>query len=379
MKPLNIAITLNVQSDPTQSIWYNGGNQHCIFLYMLLKRSAAAKNVWLCHSGSIAPYPAGMMLDAFRADLRPIQEAIYETDLLVEMNLSLGPDFHVVLRERGGKSVSYRFGNDYVIAIEAVAFGCHDWLPNPYNTRFDEIWTNPQHMHTCATFFAKTTRAPVFEMPHLWSPYFIDLARRRDPDIDRLWGYRPGARPKAIGIFEPNLNVVKSTIIPMLIADEVFKSDPAALAQVYMTNTEKLKDNPVFKHLALGLDMIQAGRASADGRFPFVEFAAKFTDIVVSHQWENGLNYLFYEALYGGYPLIHNSPFLGDAGYAYEGFDIDDGARALRLALTEHDANIKGYAKRAQGVLRGVDPLNAAVIAAYDRRIAALFADQRGG
>ncbi|WP_175029443.1 DUF2827 family protein, partial [Burkholderia seminalis] len=38
MKP-NIAITINVQRDATQSIWYNGANQHCVYLYMLLKQS----------------------------------------------------------------------------------------------------------------------------------------------------------------------------------------------------------------------------------------------------------------------------------------------------------------------------------------------------
>jgi hypothetical protein len=374
MKQINIAITLTILDDPVQSIWYNGGNQHCLFLYMLLKQCAAARNVWLCHNGPIAAYPPGMMLDRFKPDLRPIQEAIYETDLLIEMNLSLGPDFHNVVRERGGKRVNYRFGNDYVLAVEAVNFACHDWIPNPYGTVFDEVWTNAQYIHSAASFFSKTTRAPVHILPHLWSPYFLDLARGANSEIDRLWGYKPGDRPKAIGVFEPNLSVVKSTLIPMFIANEVFKSDPGAIRQVYLTNTEKLKENPVFKHLALALEMIQAGRASADGRFPFVEFAAKFTDIVVSHQWENGMNYLFYESLYGGYPLVHNSAFLGEAGYRYSGFDIDDGARALLLALTEHDANLKSYRKHAQGVLKAVDPLDAQVVQTYATRIAALFA-----
>jgi hypothetical protein len=29
---INIAITMDVQQDANQSIWYNGANQHCIFL-----------------------------------------------------------------------------------------------------------------------------------------------------------------------------------------------------------------------------------------------------------------------------------------------------------------------------------------------------------
>jgi hypothetical protein len=374
MKRPNIAITFNVEADPTQSIWYNGGNQHCVFLYQMLKRWAGAAHVWLCYSGAVTEIPRGLMIDAFRADLRPIQEAIYETDLLIEMNLFLGPDFYEVLRGRGGKAVSYRFGNDYVIAVETVSLNAHDWAPNPHRTVFDEVWTNAQHMRTCASFFAAMAKAPVFELPHLWSPLFFETALARDPDLKGHWGYKPGARPKNIGLFEPNINVVKSAILPMLIVDEAFRRSPEAIGHVYMTNTEKLKENKAFKHMALGLDMVQAGRASADGRFPFVEFAGRFVDIIVTHQWENGLNYLFYEALHGGYPLVHNSEFLGDAGYHYDGFDIAAGADALTRALFTHDDHLKAYQKSAQAVLRKVNPLNPDVLAPYVARIKALFA-----
>ncbi len=39
------------------------------------------------------------------------------------------------------------------------------------------------------------------------------------------------------------------------------------------------------------------------------------------HQWENAQNYVYYEALHAGYPLIHNSHLLDDCGYRYHNFD----------------------------------------------------------
>ena len=33
-------------------------------------------------------------------------------------------------------------------------------------------------------------------------------------------------------------------------------------------------------------------------------------DILLSHQWNNALNYLYLEALYKNIPLVHNSDFL---------------------------------------------------------------------
>ncbi len=376
MAAINISITMNVEAQPGQSIWYNGANQHCVFLYLLLKSWPGAANVWLCHDGEIDPYPPGMMLEAFRADLRPIQKAIYETDLVIEMNASLGPDFYQVLHARGGKSIAYKFGNDYVFAAEAICFGAHGWIPNPHRTRHAEIWTNPHHMKTCAGFFATLERAPVISLPHLWSPYFLDQSLVRDAETRAQWGYRPQTGRRRVGVFEPNLNVVKTTLIPLLICETLHRRRPDALAHLFMTNTFGIKDNPTFKHIALGLDIVQAGKATAEPRFPFVDYAARHVDVIVAHQWENGLNYLFYEALHGGYPLVHNSPFLGEAGYAYPDFDIEAGADALARALDTHDADLEGYVARARRVLDAVDPARPPVLAPYAARLEALFADR---
>ena len=46
---------------------------------------------------------------------------------------------------------------------------------------------------------------------------------------------------------------------------------------------------------------------------------------VVTHQTLNELTNLYFETLYLGLPLIHNSPMLEDYGYYYNDFDLEKG------------------------------------------------------
>jgi hypothetical protein len=46
------------------------------------------------------------------------------------------------------------------------------------------------------------------------------------------------------------------------------------------------------------------------GRFKLPWFLSDNVDVVLSHQWGNALNYLYLDAMYAGYPVVHNSPYL---------------------------------------------------------------------
>lgn len=72
-------------------------------------------------------------------------------------------------------------------------------------------------------------------------------------------------------------------------------------------------------------------------------------DVLLSHHWNNGLNYLSLEALYHNIPLVHNSEFFQEVGYFYPDFDVHKGAEALEDALTNHKANfLEHQAKNKQ-------------------------------
>jgi hypothetical protein len=100
---------------------------------------------------------------------------------------------------------------------------------------------------------------------------------------------------------------------------------------------------------------------------------AEHVDAVVAHHWENAQNYIYYEALHGGYPLVHNSHLIGECGYRYRDFDCEEGGAALVRAFAEHDANLGAYRQTAQAFLRTLDPADERNVQAYREAIDALF------
>jgi hypothetical protein len=252
--------------------------------------------------------------------------------------------------------VTLRVGNDYVIDIERMIFGRPHGLLMA-GTPYDEIWTLPEYERIGMHYYGSAMRAPVRIMPHLWSPIVMDRATAKQP-AERRFGYRPGRTKWRLGLFEPNICMVKTSHLAMLLADVAHRTNPRFIEYVRAYNTLHLKDHATFVGFANSLDIVKHGIATFEGRFPIYECLTTQADAVISHHWENGQNYLYYEVLYGGYPLIHNSTFIGDTGYYYPEFDCEEGALALMQAFAQHDADLENYRKKASTFLRTLAPEN---------------------
>jgi hypothetical protein len=68
-----------------------------------------------------------------------------------------------------------------------------------------------------------------------------------------------------------------------------------------------------------------------------------YADIAVSHQWENNLNYLYFDLAWMGWPIVHNALFCKDVGYYYSEFNYEEGGKQLLNAIYNHDNNIEEY------------------------------------
>lgn len=386
------------------SIWTNGAAQNCVFLLRLLQHSGRVGRVIAINAGEDVPdAPKAMMLGGLGIEFKRLEEVIDDLDVLVEAGAQVSAANVARVRANGGKAVAYRFGNAFVIDAERTIHG----LPSGsiFNgSRFDEVWTNPQHVATCAAYWETCYRAPVRVLPHIWEPLFLERAVSEFP-ADLSWGYRPAPGGKRVAIFEPNIDIVKTCVIPMLVCEEAHRRCRGALSAVFVTNAKQVvareyqqvnRDKPehaplfmltrktelmqheTFRHFAGNLDIVKDGLASFEHRYNTPWFLAKHADVVVSHQWENGLNYAYYDALHGGYPLIHNSPLLPlGVGYRYDGFDTRDGARALLEAVTHHDANADDYTERAQHFLDSVHALAPQNIQAHEAALERLTAQEQ--
>lgn len=352
----NIGITFFASQDPRHTIWSNGTLQNVLFLALMLRASGQAGEIWLINGGDADTLPPWLRLAGLDFNLVRFEQVSDQIDVLIEGGAQVQPAQARLIHERKGVVVAYRCGNDYIMDAERI---CFDLPPGPMfnGSYFDEIWTQPQHETMCRSFWELGLRAPVRVMPHIWSPAFIQLMANnlQKAEPDAVFGYQPGTRSKRIGIFEPNLNVIKTFITPLLICEAAYRQTPSALREVYITNTTDLTEHPTFQNLVQSTELHRDRIISFEARYSLPLFLARFADVVVSHQWENGLNYLYYDVLFGGYPLVHNSPFLRHVGYYYPDFDAQQGAAALLDAIDHHDQNLDDYRRQANAHLGKVD------------------------
>jgi hypothetical protein len=352
-----------------ESIWTNGGVQHCAFLWLLLRK--AGHRVIAINGGDGDSDKPPSMLAALGIEFVRFHDVADDIDVLIECGAQVSAEEVERVHRHGGKAVAFKYGNAYVIDTERVIHGKP--AGSIFNGgRFDEVWTNPQHVDTCASYWETMYRCPVRVLPHIWDPCFVNATLAQFPP-GLVFGYQPGRAKKRVATFEPNSNIVKSCTIPMLVCENAYRRRPELLGDVYITNAEKLKGHLTFQRFAGALDIVKDGLCSFEARYNTPWFLAKHADAVVSHQWENGLNYAYYDALYGGYPLVHNSPMV-PVGYRYHGFDAQGGADALIDALEHHDANGHDYCRAAARFLDTVRATAPANVDAHDRALTSLLA-----
>lgn len=361
MKPvrqIRVGITLLVRKG-AQSVWENGIFQNVFFLAQTLSASPhiAQASIVCCGDGN-AEDRARFMEDS------PVpwideQQALQQLDVLIEMSSGMPDAWVNQFRARGSKLVVYAVGNDFAIDAERLAFQLPHGRIIPQTPR-DAVWTLEEYRKTCKPYYEALFRVPVQIMPHLWGPDFIE--RQLQPG---QWNYQPGRKRWRVAIVEPNICTVKTSHVPMLVCDAAHRVNPDILERVCVFNSAQFNAHPLFHPFANSLNFVQHGLGLFAGRQSMVEILTGHADALVCHQWENAQNYVYYEALHGGYPLIHNSHLLGECGYRYHDFDCKEGAQVLLDAFRCHDAELPHYRARATSYLHALNPANPKNVQTY--------------
>jgi hypothetical protein len=305
-----------------------------IFLALLFQR---LPEVEFCAFVSCPPggAPVHPLADLYGIRTMQLADIGDQLDVLFEVGARAETEFTAPFRQRGGKLISYVAGNTMIMNFEALANGV------PYGdfineVPFDAVWITPQHWRTNHAYSA-ITRTPNVELaPHIWSPLCLEQS---------AFGLKvnPHWRPPAeltwrIGVFDPNVNVVKTFHFPLLVCEQAHRLDPNLINRVLVFSASQLMGNPHFEQFCAALDLGRESRVFAEQRYLVAQMLGSHIDAVVTHQWENALNYLYWDVLYLGWPLIHNSKEFQEAGYYYPAFDPQTGGEVLRDALKSHVA-----------------------------------------
>jgi hypothetical protein len=205
-------------------------------------------------------------------------------------------------------------------------------------------------------------KKPVHRVSHLWNPCVLKKrAETMSKVAESALFYNPAFHTGSqidIIIPEPNIAFIKNAWLPLVACEELHMRRPDLINHVYVFN---------FPEHAAAYEMIDGLSVRSKIR-PFkrkemdeilVHFSLQSAiPIFLTHHNNNSLNYVYYEALHYGFPLVHNSADLAAAGAGYYYADIADCADALVTAATTHHDRLETYKDCARQFLQTVDPLN---------------------
>lgn len=367
--PTRPAVGISLFARDGQAIWENGIHQNIAYLAMMLKRSDRVGPVYFLNGGDARSLPAGLDLDGLDIPLVQPHDVTHELDVVIEMGAQLPVEWLKHMKALGKKRVACFVGHTYSALAETPIFekpSGHIFNGAP----FDEVWVLEKSQTTDVPLLRTLTRAPVYTIPHIWSPYFVNRRIASLSGEGVTFGYQPGRAAWRLATLEPNISVVKTCHYPMLVCEELYRARREAVEHLFVVNSTHLKEHPTFLHFANSLELVREHKATFDPRIDLPSFMARHADAVVSHHWENAQNYLYFDVLYGGYPLIHNSTLLGDAGYYYPDFNSEAGGIALLNAWLHHDERLDDYRMKADRLLKAVSIDNPANVDAFIHRLA---------
>jgi len=236
---------------------------------------------------------------------------------------------------------------------------------------YEETWIS-EHYLFAKEFYEYTDESPVRTMPYIWSPSFIE-GEAIDHGINI--NYIPVKKPN-LAVVEPNINISKSFLIPMLAISSVLESSPDIFEHACIYGSDSFFRNREFLK-----EWIHDCTSLGENKDRFTFFPRKpipgimhvKNPAIISHQHLNELNYTHLEALFCGYPLIHNSPPFKEFGYFYEGFNLLEAAEKIKEAIEQHNDNLSAYLEKGKEAAWKYSPENRSNIECTKKLVLDLF------
>lgn len=354
-------------------LYANGIIQNAFFIYMCLEK-AGMKCRFLCGDENPTPFEfRSLPLQTISTNELEFDASEFHT--IVTVTRGVSQEEYDMFKKHKINVVSFQCGNNFMHHLEDFVRG----RANPHVTTYigrgspcDELWLIPSYEHSLE-YVSLIRGKPTYIIPHLWSNIIIAETaanRFKMPESDLIYNYanHPGKKINIL-ILEPNMAIFKTCWVPLLAGEKLFIENEGLLDNVYAFNfptfdssysmtDNLLSDKKIRKFKRLAIPEILAHFNKEDS-FP----------VIVSHQILNSLNYLYYEALYYGWPLVHNSPDLDGCGYYYPENNIGACAEAIKKAYRFHNRTAKEYLDKGRAYLKRVDPLDPDMIRTWDGMI----------
>ena len=379
MEKIKIGITIGLK-DNKESIWTNGIKQNILMLTRLLKNSEKQYDVYLLNTIDVDWSTKPSYLQD--VEICNFRDKYEDMDMLIVMGAQINKSEIEKFKSKPNKKIiAYKCGNNYIITAENILFKEDENKIYQFDEAYDEIWYIPQQHETNSGYYHTLYRSKAFIVPFIWHHQYllealVDIEKGyKKGTFKKDYRYNIGKEKKRLGVMEPNLNMVKFCLIPSMIAEESYRGEIGKehIDKLMLTNSEKVAKHKEFMGMIRTFDLFKDKKITSESRYQTAFILTQHIDVLICHQILNPLNYIYLDAAYMGYPVLHNAPMCKDLGYYYEGSDTVDGAKQLDYILTEHDKNIDAYNERNDKVLMRYHADNMELVGVYDKLIHNLF------
>lgn len=366
---MKIGITI----DFSIAFWANGMQQNIVFLYEILERAGHD-----CYYITDKEPVAGLSKKHKGMYLFDVLEDESERfDVMILAGFEVADEMlqKLISRNKNMEAIVIHYGNKIFDDMhKSLQPGGNPTFPSNPMSSYTQVWTSPHYSFAIPYLREYYKIDNVKECPYIWDSFFIQekLRSLKEKGLDPHFRERDVSR---VCIFEPNKTISKNCVLPLSICSRVESLFPETLSSVNIYCSDALRKNNFFNLLANNYPIVNEKKNFTyfNNRWSSLDALSRHGSTILSHQINNELNYIYFEALYLGLPLIHNSPALEEVGYYYPSFDIDMAAKQIKNATINHASTINSYKGDAQRFLYRYSPMNPSNISRYNE----LLKDER--
>lgn len=278
----------------------------------------------------------------------------------IEIGMSIDPSLRKFLKMIGARICKLYLGNILNIDIETPVFYPGMNFAHHVVGEMEEIWVSPhygQHAEYAAALNhvdPTTNRAKV--APYIWDPCILtDDGRRRI-----TWRPLQEGETEKIIIMEPNISFQKTALVPIVAVERWFRKHPDWKGEIIVYNGERLNMTPFFHDTLLPtLDLQKAGKITFKGRSDIISILKEYPSATfLLHQWNNEYNYMLFELMWAGYPVLHNAKTWESFGYYYNSSDLDEMGNLYDNIREKHTERQETYRSHARALAWKHSPYN---------------------
>jgi len=252
-----------------------------------------------------------------------LPETVIKSELpiyaLIEIGMTIQPEFRKFLKDFGTKIIKLFLGNILNIDIEISTKMPEVYFPHHINGHYNLILSSPHYNQNCS-YGAAINNAPYKDSiiaPYIWNDKILKLALANE-SRPTTWDNSVDWHKRNIVIMEPNLGFQKCFYVPLLIAATFARNNPQWLGRIKIYNFQRILRNNNFETNIFPLLGIDKTKIELCSRLPIVDIMADNRDaIFVHHQINNEYNYMFFELMSQGFPIIHNVSSWKNYAYYY--------------------------------------------------------------